>query len=207
MDYDMNDDNAIKQEISSQISKISVPLPREIGGLFFFLIIFTIIIPYFLLSIKNNFILLYYFSNLDLIANVLNHWNKYFDNLYFPNPLSEYSFISSTVINFIALLGISTMVSILALKNKNIFYGVAAATTALLITYLIPTTFIYIIMLNIDNYASNYYNKNISNIISVLTGIITSLLFVFIEVALSQKYMGTLAGLYENGYKIIKKIK
>lgn len=196
------EETIVQEEVNSQLLKTKTPQLREINGLILFLSIFAFIIPYLLSKLGNNFILLYYFSNLDLIANILNHWNKYFDNLYFPNPISGFSFISSTIINFFALLGVSTIVATLSLKYKSVFYGMAAATTSLLITYLLPTTFIYIIMLNIEDYISKNYNKDLSNTISVIVGILLSFLCVFSEVVLSQKYLGNLASFYETIYQL-----
>lgn len=201
---DVEKDKAvIKKEVHIQIQKIGMPLMRELGGLLIFLLCFAVIVPYFLIKLKNPFVMLYYFSNLDLIANILNHWNKYFDNLYYPNPLSQYAFASSTVINFIALLGISTMVSTLAIKYKSVAYGMASATTSLLITYLLPTTLIYIMMVNMDTYFSKKFDADTANTISVAIGMIVSFLCVMIEVFLSGKYIGHLAKVYEKIHKML----
>lgn len=194
----------IQEEVRNQLFKLNVPVSRELGGLAVFLIIFVIIAPYLLLKLNDNFIMLYYFSNLDLIANVLNHWDNFFDNLYYPNPLSEYSFFSSTLINFISLLGISAMVGKIALQYKSVFYGVASATTVLSITYLLSSTIVYLLMVNVDERLKKYYSNELSNNLAVLSGVIASFIIVATEVVLSQKYIGAIAGAYEKIYNNVK---
>lgn len=194
----------IQEEVRNQLSKLNVPVSIELSGLAVFLIIFVIIVPYLLLKLNDNFIMLYYFSNLDLIANVLNHWDNFFDNLYYPNPLSEYSFFSSTLINFIALLGVSAMVGKIALQYKSVFYGVASATTVLSITYLLSSTIVYLLMVNVDERLKKYYSNELSNNLAVLSGVVVSFIIVVIEVVLSQKYIGPIAGAYEKIYNNVK---
>jgi uncharacterized membrane protein (DUF485 family) len=199
-----SEEKKIHEEVNEQLSKLKVPLLRELEGLLSFLFMFVIIIPFFLFKLDNNLVLLYYFSNLDLIANVMNHWDNFFDNLYFPNPLTEYSFFSSSVIDFIAFLGISTIISNLTLINKSVYYGIAAATTLLLITRIVPTTLIYILMRNIQNYLHQFYSTEVSNNVSVFCGLIISFCFVLVEVIISQTYIGNIANLYKMLYNNIK---
>jgi hypothetical protein len=189
---------------------------NKIYGLVLFLLLFTCILPYFLLKLKNTFVMLYYFSNLDLIANILNHWDAYFSGLYVQNPTQVFEFMSVTIINFIALFGISSMVATLTLKHNNVYYGVAAASTALLITYLLPTTLIYLLMTRLEKYLysifiysyniSEHVSLNLSNIITVFIGIVCSGLCVYSEVLLSKTYLGKIANIYKYIHAYIKYI-
>lgn len=196
------EDHTIQNE-KHKIYNPPVPMSREISGLAVFIIVFLIIIPYFLLKLDYSSIMLYYFSNVDLIASVLNHWDNFFDNLYYFNPISDYTFLSSTLINFISLLGVSAIVGITVLKYKSIFYGLASATTVLLITYLMASTVINYAMVNIDGRLNKYFNRDISNNLAVVSGVILSLMIVVIEVALSKKYIGDIASGYEKIYRSV----
>lgn len=188
----------------------------KVSGLLTFLLIFVCIIPYFLFKLKNTFVMLYYFSNLDLIANILNHWDVYFNGLYVQNPTQVFEFTSVTIINFIALFGISSIVATLTLKHNSVYYGVAAASTALLITYLLPTTLIYYLMTRLENILYNIFiysygigdnvSFKISNITTVIIGIVLSGACVYSEVMLSKAYIGKIANLYKNIHEYIKKI-
>jgi hypothetical protein len=206
MDADNDKEIDIKDEVSIQLERINIPLWKELQGLIIFICFFVIVIPIIFFKTNNNFMLLYYFSNLDLIANVLNYWNGYFDNLYFPNPLSEYSFFSSTLINFFSLLGISIIIANITLKYKDIFYSISSATTSLLITYLVPTTFVYLLMVNIDNYMKNthFISETLSNTISVFVGLLVSFIFILLEVFISRKYIHDLVKFYKTIFNIVK---
>lgn len=196
----------IKDEVNIQLERLNIPLWKDLEGLIVFISLFVIIIPIMLFKTNNTFVLLYYFSNLDLLANVLNYWNGYFDNLYFPNPLSEYSFFSSTLINFFALLGITVITANITLKYKDIFYGISSATTSLIITYLLPTTFVYLLMVNIDNYIKNthFVNISLSNSISVLIGLLVSIILILLEVFISKRYIHKLVKFYKMLFNSIK---
>jgi len=204
--------NSIEENIDTQLKLLGVPLWKEIVGFLVFIIVFVGGVPYVLSKFNRTYLLLYYFSNLDLLANVLNHSKVYFDNLYYPSPLSEYSFWSSTAINFIALMGISTVVSIVSIKYKSVFYGLAASSSALLITFLLPTTLIYQAMTSIeDTLESQFketgmYLKNLPNHISVLVGVILSFLCVYTEYTVSNNYLPTIAGYYKYVYESVSNI-
>lgn len=196
----------IPDEIYKQLQQKSVPLLSRLEALFVFLIIFVIIIPSLLFKFDYNFVLLYYVANLDLLANVLNHWYIFFDSLYFPDPFTRYSIFSSSFINFISLLGLSAIISNITLVNKSVYYGVASATTLILITHLVPTTFIYTMMKKIDNYLNAFYNKKLSNSLSVLIGFIVSVCFVTSEIVISDNYIASIANLYKMFYNNVKNL-
>lgn len=200
--------------IDEQIKMLRVPIKRELNGLIVFIFLFVITIPVILSQNGLSILILYYFSNLDLIANILNHYELYFDNLYYPTPLSEYSFWSTSFINYISLMGIASLISIFTLNTKSIFVGLATGTT-LFAKHIISPPYLYRSIRYIENTINDYktngkYNNFIlnsfsSNTISTIFGLVLSCILVLIEYLFSLKYNTSIAFYFSFFYtKFIK---
>lgn len=188
-----------ENEIDEQIKMMNITLERELYGLSVFVILFIVAIPLIMLSSKMSLLVLYYFANLDLIANILNHYNLFFDNLYYPTPLSEYSFWSTSFINYLSLIGIASLISIFTLKEKSVFIGLAMGTT-LFAKHIISTPYIYRFIRFVEKEFEQYQNtlkytkleksigKISANTVSIIVGLLMSFVLVLAEYAFSLRY-------------------
>ena len=151
-----------------------VELYKNIAGLFIYIAVFTLFIPHLLLKNKLYLITALYFSNLDMLATVFgfsggpyNIW-KY---LYNPETTSTFGFISSTLINYLALIGVGFICIEYATRRKNLFGGLAMLLIVLPITYLLPGNLIVYIM---NATVHSLYKHNIAYysrwIITILVG-------------------------------------
>jgi hypothetical protein len=123
-------------------------LTNNLIGLLIYILGFVILIPYLLLKSGFHTILESYLSNLDLVANLLSFMGgplpgKVFEDLYNVNPNKNlYTFLSASFVNFLALLGITYLISRETKISGNIAYGWSTGFLLLLITYLLPSQFI-----------------------------------------------------------------
>ena len=146
-------------------------------GLLIFVVIFVIMIPHYLLKNKVYLFTTLYFSNLDMIATVLGFSGGPYEiwkYLYNPTAVSFFGFLSSTLINYLALIGVGFVCIEYATRTKKIFGGLSMLLIILPITYLLPGNFIVYIM----NKSARYlYDKQFSYylrwIITTIVGFIT----------------------------------
>lgn len=118
-------------------------LPKYLFGLVIYIIIFVVVIPYVML--KNNVpseILLGYMPNVDIIATILGYDGGPFANiwryLYNPSNFTIFGFANVTIINYLALLGVTFVIAKDTYENRSWEYGWAGAFVCLLMTYLLP---------------------------------------------------------------------
>ena len=137
-------------------------LYKNIAGLLIYIAVFTFGIPHLLLKNKSYLIAALYFSNLDMLATVFgfsggpyNIWQY----LYNPATSSTFGFISSTLINYLALIGVGFVCIEYATSRKNLFGGLAMLLIILPITYLLPGNLIVYIM---NKTADRLYKHNIT---------------------------------------------
>lgn len=183
---------------------------KDVIGFISFLIIFVVLIPIILYKRKNYNFLEVYLPNVDLIANLLtwiggpyNIWSNLYKN---GNSISR--FTSQTLINYIALLGVTFIIAREAKKTNNIFAGWSLAFVMLLVTYLLPTNIVTWFMEKSATYSESLnINPITTNIFSLTTGVIVTLSFLFIETFILQKYKKHVKGLAKFIYKIPAKIK
>lgn len=176
-------------------------------GLIIYIIIFVIIIPYFL--IKNGFynILTAYFPNLDMLATVLGYMggppNKYIDDLwrYLYNPSTEklFGFISSTIINYFALLGLTFIIAYTTYKTKSISKGWSRAFFMIILTYLIPGNFIVKLQNTFGKWLHSslhlIYNTTPHYIAVVIAGLIFSIGIIGLESLLIKNFASYIANI------------
>lgn len=164
--YNKKDDNVTKKEFYSNLF-----------GLFIYIIIFVITIPNILLRNKLYLITTLYFSNLDMIATVLGFSGGPYEiwkYLYNPTTVTLFGFLSSTLINYLALIGVGFVCIRYAALKKKIFGGLSMLLIIIPITYLLPGNIIVYIMNEVAKYL---YANNISYylrwVVTVIIGFIT----------------------------------
>lgn len=183
-------DNLI-DEIDKKRSILNVSKPiiekeilyKNILGLIIFIVIFVYFIPHVLIKNKQYLFGTLYFSNLDLIATVLGFSGGPYDIWdYLYNPASEtnYGFLSSTLVNYLALLGVGYVCIDYALKKKNLFGGMAMLSIILPITYLLPSN---VLVYSMNYTAEMLYNNNIGYYMRWLITVIIGFLLVMLIIA------------------------
>jgi len=164
--YNKKDDKVTKKEFYSNLF-----------GLFIYIIIFVITIPHVLLRNKLYLITTLYFSNLDMIATVLGFSGGPYEiwkYLYNPTTVTLFGFLSSSLINYLALIGVGFVCIRYAALKKKIFGGLSMLLIIIPITYLLPGNIIVYIMNEVAKYL---YSNNISYylrwVVTVIIGFIT----------------------------------
>ena len=161
---------------------------KLIIGLLIYFIIFIVLIPILLIKNKYFNILAAYFPNVDLIATVLgynggpmntNIW-KY---LYNPAVSTIPGYISSTIINYVALLGVTYIIAYYTFINKNIYKGWARAFIILPITYFIPTNIIVFYINIFGSYLNNFLDSKslLHYLLVIVFGLFIILIIIFAE--------------------------
>ena len=144
----------------------------------YFVVIFYI--PYFLFYNAHNSLFLTYFSNVDIIANILSiNFPSYFSNVYDITPKNVPQYISYNVISLVALSGI--FIHGIGLKNEGTHNDISILMSLVLnsiVTWTLPTQFIPYLNKNVKKYYNiNYTDKTYDIIITT----IISLLFIVLE--------------------------
>lgn len=169
---------------NKDVQKISdEELYRNIVGIIIFLSVFVILIPHYLVKNKWHLLATLYFSNLDLISTVIGFSGGPYDMwkyLYNPAVTTMFGFFSSTVINYLSLIGVGFVCISYATSKKRIFGGLSLLLIILPITYLIPSNYIVYLMNNISNYLYkenfSYYTRWLITVVmglGIVTGIIS----------------------------------
>lgn len=184
----------MKQNISKDNQTQRKNIKTSIMGFIIYTIIFIIIIPYYLYNINNFTILEAYMPNLDLIANILTwHGGPWgiWEFLYPSQTNTIPGFTSKLFINYLALLGVTFLVARSTKKTNSIHKGWSMALIMLMMTYLLPTSFVSWIMDNFNTYFKKNYNimgkKYIYNL-TVLFGAIITVLIIYLESLILHKY-------------------
>lgn len=152
----INIHNENKTQFDLNIEKIGF-------GFIIFIIIFVILIPIILFKNQMYRTLEVYMPNIDIIATVVS-WHggpfKIWTHLYPPSPLTIYGFYSQTIINYIALLGLTYIITRETKRSNSIARGWSMGFIMLLITYLLPGQIISIIMDIFNKLLSSNFNIN-----------------------------------------------
>ena len=158
---------------------ITVDIQKSLLGFFIFVSIFLVTIPYILFKYSYYSILEAYLPNIDLIANILTwHGGPYglWAHLYPPSPLTIYGFTSQTLINYMALLGLTYIVARETERTDSVKKGWSLAFVMLLLTYLLPGQFVswmmdttYGLIKKSTNISTIYINSIVVGLGSFLT--------------------------------------
>lgn len=161
---------------------------KLIIGLISYFIIFIVFIPILLIKNKYFNILAAYFPNLDLIATVLGYHGgpmntNIWRHLYNPNNNTISGYISTNIINFFALLGITYIVAYYTFINKNIYKGWTRAFIMLPLSYFIPSNFIILFMNKFGIYLNNFFHGNglLHYLLVILFGLFMILIIIISE--------------------------
>lgn len=185
----------------------NINLKTHILGFALYIIIFAICIPYLLVKHKYWSILSVYFPNLDLMASVLGYHGGPMNTniwryLYNPTTHTIAGYITSNIINYLALIGVTYIVAYFTFIKKNIYEGWGRAFIILPITYFIPSNIIIQLMNIIGRYLDQY-TRNISIInylIVIAVGFSIISLFILIEASLLHYIMPYIVKILEYIY-------
>ena len=197
-----------KRSVYTSLDNNKVDLKKHYFGLFIYIVFFVIIIPYILVKNKLWIILSAYFPNLDLLAACIgfnggpynyNIW-KY---LYNPNNITKTGYHSTTLINYISLMGISFVIANHTLKTKHVYGGLSIAAFIFPITYLMPNNIVVNLMNKFSKFIHKFrLNDTLNYILPVLYGIIIILLFIIAEGLSIYYFSESLAQFFKKIYKI-----
>lgn len=184
----------MKQYISKDNQTQIKNIKTSIMGFIIYTIIFIIIIPYYLYRSNNFTILEAYMPNLDLIANILTWhggpWGIW--KFLYPNQTNTMSgFTSKIFINYLALLGVTFLIARSTKKTNSIHKGWSMAIIMLLMTYLLPSSFVSWIMDKFNTYFKKNYNimdKKYIYHLTLLFGAIITVLIIYSESLILHKY-------------------
>jgi len=184
----------MKQYISKDNQTQIKNIKTSITGFIIYTIIFIIIIPYYLYRSNNFTILEAYMPNLDLIANILTWhggpWGIW--KFLYPNQTNTMSgFTSKIFINYLALLGVTFLIARSTKKTNSIHKGWSMAIIMLLMTYLLPSSFVSWIMDKFNTYFKKNYNimdKKYIYHLTLLFGAIITVLIIYSESLILHKY-------------------
>lgn len=165
---------------------------KNLLGLTIFIFMGVMVIPNYLIKSKRFFLAALYCSNLDMIATVLGFAGGPFDiwkYLYNPSARSYYGFLSSTLINLFALIGVGGASFLGARLNNNIFSGLSRYIIAIVITYLLPGNIIVYIL---NTFSEYLFKMNITYRLRYSLVIAFGLIFVAAIIAF-ERFIGGIA--------------
>jgi hypothetical protein len=170
--------------------KAKINIPKFFLGWVIFIAIFILTIPYLLFNNKFYSILEAYLPNLDLIATVLTWRNGPYNiwNHFYPSPVyNYYGYFSQTIINYMALLGLTFIITRETKKTKSMIKGWSMAFVMILMTYLLPAQFISMFM---DSSASYLQIQNpvINDIVIFLLGFMITIGVISTEAYILKNY-------------------
>jgi len=190
-----------------------VPFVKKMeSGLLVFIIIFIIIIPLLLFKNQMYSILEAYMPNLDIIATVIT-WHggpsHMWDHLYPPSPLSIYGFSSQTLINYVALLGLTYIITCETKRSGSMMKGWSIAFIMLLMTYLLPGQFISWTMDKTKTFVSSNIKLNFidTRTIVVIMGILISTIIIVSEAFILIHFKTNIETVAHNILKVPKLFK
>ena len=187
--------------------KYTTNIPKIVFGFAIFVLIFIIAIPILLLKNKKYNLLETYMPNIDLIATVIT-WHggpyKIWEHLYPPSPLTIYGFSSQTLINYMALLGLTYIVIRETKRTNSIIKGWAFAFVMLLMTYLLPTQIISFIM---DKTSELFNHTNFNKVIVLISGFLITSLIIMSEAYVLENYKTQIEHIVQKILNIPKLLK
>ena len=113
--------------------------------LFVYLFVFGIVVPTILFRMGYVTFLEGYMPNLDLIACALGYSGGpygMFKHIYNPSTETGVGTISAQILNYVALIGSTFLISYYTLKTKSIFHGWGRGFIMIPATYLAPSYFV-----------------------------------------------------------------
>ena len=187
-----------------------VNLSKFILGFLLYFIIFVVMIPYYLLKLERYEILTGYLPNLDLIASVIGYHGGPFNlflwrHLYNPADSTLIGYVSSNLINYLSLLGVTYIIALYTFKLNDIDKGWSRAFIMLPMTYFIPSNLIIYFMNLFGNYINLYFNNfnYYHYFITIMFGLILTTFIILIE----AEYIYYFGDILTTFIKYLKKAK
>ena len=183
---------------------------KDIIGFISFVVIFVVTIPLLLYKDRRYNFLEVYLPNIDLIANLLT-WirgpSDIWSNLYREaDNISE--FTTQTMINYMALLGVTFIIAKETKRENSVFAGWSMAFVMLLATYLLPGNIVTWFMNKTNVYAKKLNLNWLSrNLFSFAVGLFITLSFLSFEIIILSHYRKHIKKFAQHLYKIPKKLK
>uniref|UniRef100_A0A6C0C391 Uncharacterized protein n=1 Tax=viral metagenome TaxID=1070528 RepID=A0A6C0C391_9ZZZZ len=203
----MNTHIKYSQKVANNDKKNKVDFIKTVVGFVTFIIVFVVIIPFVLVKNDLYTILEAYMPNLDIIATVIT-WHggpfNIWEHLYPISPLTIYGFSSQTMINYMALLGLTYIVSRETKKTNSIIKGWSLAFVMLLMTYLLPGKFILWAM---DKTSQLLNYPMVDGTVTFMVGIFITILVILLESYVIKHFRGNLANFAKKIINLPKLLK
>ena len=187
-----------------------VDIPKFILGFILYFIIFVLTIPYYLIKTSRYEILAGYLPNLDLIASVIGYHGGPFNlflwkHLYNPADSTLIGYLSSNLINYFALLGVTYIIALYTFKLNDIEKGWSRAFIMLPMTYFIPSNLIIYYMNLFGNFMNSFFNDFNHNhyFITIIVGLMLTTLCILIEAEFIDYFGGTITKVIKRYRKMI----
>jgi len=168
--------------------------PGEKMRIFIWYLVFVVTIPILISTLGDFHNLRYYFSVVDIIANIFAsvHEGRWMGKMYSMLPLDMFSYLSTNFLSLLAIIGASWTAIHHAMETKSVFAGVAIASILFTFTYLLPIQGVGYV---IDKY-SKFMNED-TEVIDMTAGFFLLFTLLIIENILVFIYLRSL-------YKISK---
>ena len=155
----------------------------ELFGLFVVYIGVIVIVPYLLLQYAPFSIFITWFSNVDIVSNILSiNYPKYFERVYNINPSTLFEYLSYNAISLVALSGI--FIHGLRTHGENKYKTLITMIVMSIVTWTLPTQAIPLMNKKIDEFIlqhNSYINSEDFKREKLIITILLSLAFVFLE--------------------------
>lgn len=202
-EHELMDEKKIAKERGlGSLEKISnTDIIKLIIGFSIFVLVFSIVIPYYLFKYKQYEFLNAYMPNVDMIATAIS-WrggpNLFTDNdniwlyLYNPDNTTFAGWLSEVLINYLALLGLTFIVAFNSYKYNSWVKGWSMAIVMCFLTYLVPGFIILKVQSIVSQYMgiNVYYleEDNVHYLISSVIGLIVAALIILLESFILKNY-------------------
>jgi len=167
---------------------------KEIAGFIIYFVIFIVAVPTGLASKGYYNFLIVYLPNVDLIANLLTQVkgpSNIWETLYMKDK-TVIEMSTTTLINFIALVGLVYLVARETKRKNNLCAGLALGSAMAFITYLLPAPIVDYFIKEAHKKIKHLYPKSLEVSIIFILGSIMTLGFIFAEMFILKKYRKTL---------------
>ena len=142
-------DKLIEKDFEYEFGKnTKIHLARDIIGFITYLLIALVIIPEILLNIDLKYLLPIYLPNVDMVATMMTWWGGPYNvwkRLYIDNPEDYIAYMTETIINWLALIGMLYVVVDIA-RQKGMYVAWSYGLVMSLCSYLLPSRIIENIM-------------------------------------------------------------
>ena len=166
---------------------LSVCLKLPNLGMISFHIIFVVLLPYLFMNYQQNELLKFYWPILIVLATIFTEVGKpfIFQNLYETEPKGLVSFISSNIINLVAIMGIVWQAITYHAATQHLEKTILISLILFLVTFPLARTGTIFIIRKWDEYVKNHTNMSTEyNKHKFIMGFVYLLFLVSIQIVL-----------------------